>query len=151
LDEFDMKATSVPRTVAMTTTVTNPKARPSRDRSICKMERRSARERDAGGPVTSSSEGGLGNAELGARRSSPPSSAKKTKDRSTVAFPPAPGPAPASPVPAEARSSTGSGPTGATGDAADAVAGGAEAGGREAGGAGSSPGGGSSFRRLTIS
>jgi hypothetical protein len=146
-----MKATSVPRTVAMTTTVTNPKARPSRDRSVCKMERRSVRERDDGGPVTSSSEGGLGNAELGARRSPPPSSAKKTKDGSTVAFPPAPGPALVSPVPAGASSSRGSAPTGATGDAADAAADGAEAGEREAGGAGSFAGGGSSFRRRTIS
>lgn len=156
MDELDMKATRVPRTVAMTTTVAKPKARPSRGRSICNMARRKARERDDGGPVTSSSEGGLANGGLGARRSSPLSSAKKTKDGFTVALSTAPGPVQASPFPASASSSTGSGPTGATGDAADAVAGGAEAGGRGAGGreagdAGSSAGGGSSLRRRTMS
>jgi hypothetical protein len=138
--DVDMRPTRMPRTVAVMITVPKPTARPSRGLSTCDMARRSAPARDRDGLVTSSTDGGLGNAGPGATRSSPPSSAKKTKDGFTVAFSSEAGTAPASPTPADATSSIGSGP-GATGDAVAAGA----------GGAGSFSDGRSSLRRRTRS
>jgi hypothetical protein len=76
LDEDDMMPSSVPSTVARTTTVAKPTATPTRGRSIVRERNRSsAWEREGDDLVTSSSEGGLDSGGRGVRGSTPPPSA----------------------------------------------------------------------------
>jgi hypothetical protein len=81
VDDDDMIPTSVPATVAMTTTVARPTAIGTLGRSTARERARlSHRERDGEGPVTSSIVGGLDSVGSRASGSAPLSSAKNTKD-----------------------------------------------------------------------
>ena len=116
-----MIATSVPRTVAITTTVTRPTAIPSRDRSIVRARARtSALEPDGAAQVTSSIVGGAGSEVFDSTGAPSPSTAKNTNAGFVVPVPVGRA-APASPGSTAVMSSIGPGPAGAAADAADAA------------------------------